>query len=106
LITEYQPCTNFDLLARQSDFSFSDYKRTGFQVFAHGKKICFRLFNYRTFSETGPEKCSGLQIKRYSEENLTSELRNGFDKIRCIGEDHITPFGTMQNFLFVVSSDA
>jgi hypothetical protein len=53
-----------------------------------------------TFSENGPEKCSGLQIKQYSEEKLTAELENGFDKIRCITEDHTTPFDTTQNFLF------
>ena len=37
-----------------------------------------------TFSDNGPEKYSGLQIKQYSEEKLTAELKNGFDKLRCI----------------------
>jgi hypothetical protein len=40
-----------------------------------------------TFSENGPKKCSGLDIKQYSEEKLTKELQNGFIKIRCITED-------------------
>ena len=53
-----------------------------------------------TFSENGPKKCSGLDIKQYSEHELTSELENGFVKIKCITEDHITPFETKQNFLF------
>ena len=53
-----------------------------------------------TFSEEGPEKCSGLNIKQYSEKTLTNELKNGFEKIRCLTEDHITPFGSIQNFLF------
>ncbi|MBN8827044.1 MULTISPECIES: class I SAM-dependent methyltransferase [Spirosoma] len=53
-----------------------------------------------TFSETGPEKCSGLPIRRYSEQTLTDELARGFRKLRCITEDHITPFDTNQNFLF------
>ena len=53
-----------------------------------------------TFSENGPTKCSGLEIKKYSEEELTTELKNGFEKIRCITEDHTTPFNTKQNFLF------
>jgi len=53
-----------------------------------------------TFSENGPTKCSGLEIKQYCEEKLTSELKNGFDKIRCIKEDHKTPFDTIQKFLF------
>jgi 2-polyprenyl-3-methyl-5-hydroxy-6-metoxy-1,4-benzoquinol methylase len=53
-----------------------------------------------TFSTDGPTKCSGLDIKRYNEETLTSELENGFEKIKCITEDHTTPFNTTQSFLF------
>jgi trans-aconitate methyltransferase len=53
-----------------------------------------------TFSDNGPEKCSGLPVKQYNEEQLQAQLQHGFDKIRCITEDHITPFKTKQNFLF------
>lgn len=53
-----------------------------------------------TFSENGPDKCSGLQIKKYSEAVLTSVLHAAFHKLQCITEDHITPFRTVQNFLF------
>lgn len=53
-----------------------------------------------TFSENGPEKCSGLQIRKYSEEVLTSVVQTAFHKLKCIREDHITPFQTVQNFLF------
>jgi 2-polyprenyl-3-methyl-5-hydroxy-6-metoxy-1,4-benzoquinol methylase len=53
-----------------------------------------------TFSENGPQRCSGLNIRQYSEDQLTDELTNGFEKIKCITQDHITPFNTIQNFLF------
>ena len=53
-----------------------------------------------TFSQNGPKKCSGLEIKQYNEEELTSELKKGFDKIQCVTEDHLTPSNTTQNFLF------
>ena len=53
-----------------------------------------------TFSENGPLKCSGLPIKQYSEVELQETLATGFEKINCIIEDHTTPFGTIQNFLF------
>jgi ubiquinone/menaquinone biosynthesis C-methylase UbiE len=53
-----------------------------------------------TFNENGPTKCSGLDIRQYSEEMLTTELNNGFEKKKCINEDHTTPFGTTQSFLF------
>lgn len=53
-----------------------------------------------TFSEKGPDKCSGLEIKKYSEQTLQDQLKRGFEKLRCFTEDHITPFKTIQNFLF------
>ncbi len=53
-----------------------------------------------TFSENGSQKCSGLDIKQYSEEELLHTLSNGFEKLKCVKEDHITPFNTIQNFTF------
>jgi len=53
-----------------------------------------------TFSENGPAKCSGLEIKQYNEASLSSRFEKSFERIKCIEEDHITPFNTVQNFLF------
>lgn len=53
-----------------------------------------------TFSTSGPEKCSGLPIKQYSEQSLSGVLKKWFEKIKCITTDHITPFNSIQNFLF------
>jgi len=53
-----------------------------------------------TFSELGPKKCSGIEIKQYSENTMTERLKSFFEKIRCITIDHKTPFDTMQNFVF------
>ena len=53
-----------------------------------------------TFSEQGPKKCSGIEIKQYSESSMTSRLKQYFEKIKCITVDHQTPFGTIQHFVF------
>lgn len=53
-----------------------------------------------TFSEQGPKKCSGIDIKQYSETTMTNRLKIFFDKIKCITVDHKTPFDTIQNFIF------
>lgn len=53
-----------------------------------------------TFSENGPQKCSGLTIKQYSEDTLQDTLAKNFSKLTCITQNHITPFNTVQNFLF------
>jgi SAM-dependent methyltransferase len=53
-----------------------------------------------TFSTEGPTSCSGLPVKQYDEPTLAEQLRRGFAKIRCLTENHLTPFNTLQNFLF------
>jgi ubiquinone/menaquinone biosynthesis C-methylase UbiE len=53
-----------------------------------------------TFSEQGPKKCSGIDIKQYSETSMTDRLKKFFEKIKCITVDHKTPFETIQNFVF------
>jgi hypothetical protein len=53
-----------------------------------------------TFSEQGPKKCSGIEIKQYSETTMTEQLKKFFEKIKCIAVDHKTPFETIQNFVF------
>ncbi|GAA4147459.1 class I SAM-dependent methyltransferase [Sphingobacterium kyonggiense] len=53
-----------------------------------------------TFSEQGPTKCSGIEIKQYSEHTMTDLFQNDFEKIKCITLDHRTPFDTIQNFVF------
>ncbi len=53
-----------------------------------------------TFSTEGPLKCSGLAVKQYNEGLLSQTLQRWFKKIRCITTDHLTPFNTIQNFIF------
>lgn len=53
-----------------------------------------------TFSENGPKKCSGLEVKQYSEASISARFEIAFERIKCIQEDHKTPFNTIQNFLF------
>jgi ubiquinone/menaquinone biosynthesis C-methylase UbiE len=53
-----------------------------------------------TFSENGPEKCSGIPVHRYSEAEMMARLQKVCDRIKCFTIDHVTPFDTVQNFLF------
>lgn len=53
-----------------------------------------------TFSEQGPKKCSGIEIRQYSAEAMTERLHENFDKIECNNVDHTTPSGGVQNFTF------
>jgi 2-polyprenyl-3-methyl-5-hydroxy-6-metoxy-1,4-benzoquinol methylase len=53
-----------------------------------------------TFSEQGPTKCSGIEIKQYSENKLNLLIHNSYNKIKCEYVDHLTPFNTIQSFIF------
>jgi 2-polyprenyl-3-methyl-5-hydroxy-6-metoxy-1,4-benzoquinol methylase len=53
-----------------------------------------------TFSENGPKKCSGIEIKQYTEKSMVEKLSDYFNKIKCISINHTTPFDTIQNFIF------
>ncbi len=99
-ITEFEPTTTFDLWHDRATFHFLT-KGDQIEKYVHtARKSVNGFLTIGTFSDNGPEKCSGLSIKQYSEETLIKELKNGFDKLRCVTEDHSTPFGTTQNFLF------
>jgi len=54
-----------------------------------------------TFSFNGPKKCSGLEVKQYSEDSM-KKLFSDFEHIRSFEEEHKTPWGTSQIFLYSV----
>ena len=53
-----------------------------------------------TFAEDGPEYCSGLPVVRYSAAGLHSEFGADFQLIGSEHEDHRTPRGAEQSFLY------
>ena len=71
-------------------------------------KICNKQINkggiliIGTFAEDGPLKCSGLEIKRYSINNLKELFKENFEFIEGFKKLHSTPFDTQQSFTFCV----
>lgn len=53
-----------------------------------------------TFAEDGPEKCSGLPVMRYSADGLHAEFGAPFTLLQQECEEHHTPFGTVQKFIY------
>lgn len=83
----------FHFLTDQSDIS--NYCSTTKNALKEGGVLIIG-----TFSENGPNKCSGIEIKQYSSEALTNVFQSGFRPIKCLNTDHPTPFNTTQNFTF------
>jgi SAM-dependent methyltransferase len=99
-ITEFRTDQHYDLWHDRATFHFLTSKS---QIAAYLQIAGKAITNYMvvgTFSENGPAQCSGLPVKQYTEDQLQSQLNEDFAKVRCIHEDHLTPFQTKQNFLF------
>ncbi len=99
-ITEFEPNITYDVWHDRATFHFLTRPEQIKKYITTARNSVSGFLIIGPFSQNGPEKCSGLEIKQYNEEELTLELKDGFDKIKCITEDHFTPFKTTQNFLF------
>lgn len=100
--TTFKPTEKYDFWHDRATFHFlineqeiSDYIETAQQNINPTGVLVIG-----TFSEQGAKKCSGIEIKQYSETTMTERLKNFFEKIKCITVDHRTPFDTIQNFVF------
>lgn len=98
----FQPAEKYDFWHDRAAFHFltnendiSNYLQTA-QQYINTSGILV----VGTFSEKGPKKCSGIEIKQYTENTLTERFGKFFEKIKCITVDHKTPFDTTQNFVF------
>ena len=59
-----------------------------------------------TFADDGPEMCSGLPVARYSEQQLMDAMGEGFVVEQTRREQHQTPSGGTQSFVWVVARRA
>ncbi len=99
-IAEFKPTECYDVWHDRATFHFltkESQVKTYMRIAGNAVKTYMIV---GTFSESGPNRCSGLPIRQYTEEQLENQLQKTFKKIKCITEDHITPFNTRQNFLF------
>lgn len=99
-ITEFKPQTTYDVWHDRAAFHFLT---TAEEINAYNsitKEAVSGFLIIGTFSEDGPTKCSGLEIKQYTDKSLTFIFENGFEKKSCKKVNHKTPLNSIQNFLF------
>jgi len=99
-VTEFEPPQKYDVWHDRATFHFLTTTKQINEYLNLARQATKKYLTIGTFSDAGPDKCSGLPVKKYSEDDLQEQLSDGFEKIKCITEDHITPFNTKQNFLF------
>ena len=101
-ITNFLPEKKYDVWHDRAVFHFLTEQKD----IAKYKKLVNKSINdyfvLATFSDEGPNKCSGLEICKYSELDLKKQFDNSFKVIESFKKNHSTPFNTTQNFTFSV----
>ena len=101
-ITEFKPNVAFDFWHDRAVFHFLTEQESIDKYLAIINNVIADNGNFLlgTFSENGPLKCSGLEIKQYSENSMKKTFSENFEAVKCFTENHKTPFDTIQNFQF------
>jgi len=102
ILTADLPAASFDVWHDRAVFHFlteaadrAQYVRqVRHAVRAHGHVLV------ATFAEDGPTRCSGLNVARYSADELHSEFGRDFRLVESRHQDHHTPWGTRQAFTY------
>ena len=100
--SSFKPEEKYDLWHDRAAFHFltDEYEIINYINTAQNSMSENGVLVIGTFSEQGPKKCSGIEIKQYSEKAMTDILQKYFEKVKCITVDHETPSHSIQNFVF------
>ncbi len=99
-VTEFKPSSSYDCWHDRATFHFLTSSDDMNVYLETARQAVNGYMVIGTFSDKGPKKCSMLDVHQYTEEELQHQLSDGFTKLKCLTEDHKTPFNTIQNFLF------
>jgi SAM-dependent methyltransferase len=101
-VTDFKPELKFDFWHDRAAFHFltTEAQIEKYVSIAEQAINPNGYFVLGTFAESGPKKCSGLEIKQYNEASMNTRFEKNFERIKCIEEEHQTPFNTTQQFLF------
>ena len=99
-ITAFEPAVKYDIWHDRAAFHFLTTENQIEKYVQIAQKSVVGYLMIATFSENGPLKCSGLEIKQYTESTLEGVFKKYFRTVNSKYEDHNTPFGTIQNFVF------
>lgn len=104
-IREWQPDRTFDVWHDRAAFHFltdPEDQRRYWNLVRDSVPVGGHVV-VATFAEDGPQMCSGLPVQRYSAEGLVETMREGFTLLESQREQHTTPSGGEQSFLWVLA---
>ncbi len=99
-ITQWIPSRQYDIWHDRAVFHFltepaqrEAYRKVLDKALAPGGRAIVA-----TFARGGPEKCSGLPVRRYDGQGLARELGPSLQLLESWQQDHVTPWGSSQAF--------
>jgi SAM-dependent methyltransferase len=101
-ITRFQPTRSFAIWHDRAVFHFltnAEDRERYLQVLRKALRAGGQLV-LATFGPEGPTRCSGLEVHRYSVPELGAVLGPGFALRAHRIDEHRTPMGTLQQFLY------
>lgn len=96
------PVATFDLWHDRAVFHFL-VEKADRQAYLRALNRALRPDGYvvlAAFAPTGPDRCSGLPVQRYSPELLAAVLGASFQLIAARTKTHLTPGGVSQDFVW------
>ena len=101
-INEFNPNQRYDVWHDRATFHFltkeseiERYKSLVNQYVNNNRHLILA-----TFSKNGPDKCSGLLVRKYSDKSQALIFKDCFTSLDSFNYQHPTPFGTIQDFTF------
>jgi SAM-dependent methyltransferase len=101
-ILEWSPARSYDIWHDRAVFHFltderdrAVYRATLLKGLRNGGALIIG-----TFAEDGPEKCSGLPVQRWSADALADALGSEFRLVEALRQNHSTPWGSVQPFMW------
>jgi len=85
-VTDFKPPVKFDFWHDRAAFHFLTTENN--------------INKYVSIAENATKKDGYLILGTFSETSMSARFELAFERIKCIEEDHTTPFNTIQNFVF------
>lgn len=101
-ITDYSPGRTFDIWHDRAVFHFltHDQDRDRYLNVLHNSLKPGGQVIIATFADNGPSQCNGLDIRRYNPGSLSLALGSQLHLVETLTEEHRTPDGGLQQFVY------
>ncbi len=99
-VTEFHPPTIYNCWHDRATFHFLTSADDINTYLTTARQAVKGFMTIANFQKSDQRSAVCLMFINTPKKNYKQQLQNGFEKLKCVTEDHKTPFNTTQNFLF------